>query len=635
MHGRIRLDRQLWDAEAIAGDLVPAGSVFAFLACHRHELFPDEFTADLFASSTGRPSLPADLVGSVLVLKELYDLSDSQTADALKFDIRWKVACGRSLTQISFDPSALVYWRRRIAASGRPDRVFDAVAEVIAQTGILRGRRKRCVDSTVFDDAVATQDTVTQLVAAIRRVARVVPGAAAVIARVGTLDYSRPGKPAIDWDDPQAKQNLVSDLVNDALAVLEALTGPGAPERDPAAADALGLLALVAGQDVEPAEESDGTDGRWRIARKVAPDRVISTVDRQARHTRKSKSKRRDGYRGHVAAEPGTGLITDCEMTMATGPGSTDAENGVKMAARDRFRGEHADAPAPAAAPANPRPDADSRTHALDAGPQPDADTASDAGPQPDADTAARPQPDAGMLADADASVRPQAGPATDPPADAGTEVAEGTKDRAAGPAEADVPAPAPAGNGAEPGPGLEIYGDSAYGSGEARAAYRQGGHDTFIKPGPLRPAVPGGFTVDDFTVDEREGTVTCPAGVTRAMTASRTVTFGAACGACPLRHKCTTATGGRSMTIHPHEELLRAARAQARTGEFKRAYPTRSAIERTIAWAATQNGRRVKLRYLGTARNDAWLHTRCAALNLRTLLRHGLIRRDGAWALA
>jgi hypothetical protein len=88
-----------------------------------------------------------------------------------------------------------------------------------------------------------------------------------------------------DWDDPQAKENLVSDLVNDALAVLAELTGPSAPVRDDAAADALGLLALVAGQDVEPAGDSDGTDGRWRIARKVAPDRVISTVDRQARHT--------------------------------------------------------------------------------------------------------------------------------------------------------------------------------------------------------------------------------------------------------------------------------------------------------------------------------------------------------------
>ncbi len=183
---------------------------------------------------------------------------------------------------MSFDPSALVYWRRRIAESERPDRVFGAVAEVIAQTGILRGRRRRCVDSTVFDDAVATQDTVTQLVAALRKVARVVPGAGEVIGRVCRLDYSQPGKPAIDWDDPAARDALVSDLVHDALAVLAELAGPGAPQRDAVQADALGLLALVAGQDVEPAEGSDGTDGRWRIARKVAPDRSARWIVRPA-----------------------------------------------------------------------------------------------------------------------------------------------------------------------------------------------------------------------------------------------------------------------------------------------------------------------------------------------------------------
>jgi len=563
MQGRSRLDRELLDAEMIAGHLVPAGSVFAFLAEHRRELFPDSFTADLFPSQTGRPSLPADLVGSVLVLKELYDLSDPQTADALKFDIRWKVACGRSLTQVSFDPSTLVYWRRRIAASGRPDRVFDAVAEVIAQTGILRGRRRRCVDSTVFDDAVSTQDTCTQLTAAMRKVARVVPGGGAVISRLCTLDYSKPGKPGIDWDDPAAKQQLVSDLVNDALAVLAELAGDGAPERDDPAADALGLLALVAGQDVEPAEDSDGTDGRWRIARKVAPDRVISTVDRQARHTRKSKSKRRDGFRGHVAAEPDTGLITDCEMTMAAGEGSTDAENGVKMAARDRFHAGPAAAGGEAGVPGQPQ----------DAG-APGSAAAHSAG---DAEPAARPGQ----------------------------------------------------------GSGLEVYGDSAYGSGQARADYRDGGHDTVIKPGPLRPAVPGGFTIDDFSVDEEHGTVTCPNGVTRPMSQNRTVTFGAACAGCSLRQQCTTARDGRSMTIHPHEGLLRAAREQAATPEFKRAYPTRSNIERTIAWIATQSGRRVRLRYIGTAKNSAWLHNRCAGLNLRTLVKAGLTRSGGAWALA
>jgi len=578
MQGRTRLDRELLDAEMIAGHLVPAGSVFAFLAGHRTELFPDEFTADLFPSRTGRPSLPADLVGAVLVLKELYDLSDTQTADALKFDIRWKVACGRSLTQMSFDPSALVYWRRRIAASRRPDRVFDAVAEVIAQTGILRGRRKRCVDSTVFDDAVATQDTVTQLVAAVRKVARVVDGAAGVIAAVCSLDYSKPGKPAIDWDDPQAKQDLVSDLVNDALAVLAALAGEDAPERDDAEADSLGLLALIAGQDVEPAEGSDGTDGRWRIARKVAPDRVISTVDREARHTRKCKSKRRDGFRGHVAAEPETGLITDCEMTMAAGAGGTDAENGVKMARRDRFH------------PGGATPAGDGGTDAAGASPS------AAAAPRPGAATTAQPEPEA--------EAEPEAGIP-------GDEDDQGREDR------------------------LEVYGDSAYGSGEARAAYRDAGHDTVIKPKPLQPAVPGGFTLDDFTISEDDGTVTCPAGITRAMSAGRTVSFGAACAACPLREQCTTAKNGRSMTIHPHEGLLRAARAQARTGAFKQAYPTRSAIERIIAWTATQNGHRVKLRYIGTAQNDAWLHNRCAAINLRTLLRHGLTRSGGAWVLA
>ena len=155
------------------------------------------------------------------------------------------------------------------------------------------------------------------------------------------------------------------------------------------------------------------------------------------------------------------------------------------------------------------------------------------------------------------------------------------------------------------------------------------------IKPGPLRPAVPGGFTLDDFTIDEDDNAVTCPAGITRQMSATRTVTFGAVCAGCPLRQRCTTARDGRSMTIHPHEGLLRAARAQARTAEFKQAYPTRSAIERTIAWTATQNGRRVRLRYLGTAKNNAWLHNRCAALNLRTLLKAGLGRREGAWVLA
>jgi hypothetical protein len=180
----------------------------------------------------------------------------------------------------------------------------------------------------------------------------------------------------------------------------------------------------------------------------------------------------------------------------------------------------------------------------------------------------------------------------------------------------------------------LEVYGDSAYGSGKARDDYAAAGHDTVIKPKPLVPAVPGGFTLDDFTIDEKAGTVSCPAGNTRPITPSRTVTFGKLCAGCPLRQRCTTSRTGRSMSIHEHEALLRAARAQGRTPEFKAAYPTRSNVERTIAHLATQNGRRVKLRYHGVEKNHAWLRTRAAANNIRTMLRHGLTRRNGAWVL-
>jgi hypothetical protein len=164
-------------------------------------------------------------------------------------------------------------------------------------------------------------------------VGREVPGAAGTIAEVCTgPDYSRPGKPKIDWDDPAAKDALVPALVNDANAVVAAFADADLQED---AAAALALLALVAGQDVEPAEGSDGRDGRWRIARKAAEDRVISAVDPDARHGPQIPRSRRDGYRAHVAADPQTGIITDEKLTGAAGQDNGDpAAAGMPRAAR-------------------------------------------------------------------------------------------------------------------------------------------------------------------------------------------------------------------------------------------------------------------------------------------------------------
>jgi IS5 family transposase len=519
MQGRERMDRQLLDAGALVGHLVPAGSMFAFLAAHRQDLFGDEDFADLFPSLRGRPSVPASVMASVLVLQVLHDYSDAEAAEAARCDLRWKAACGFPLDHAGFDPSTLVYWRRRLARSQRPHRINEAVARVIAETGVLKGRRRRAVDSTILADAVATQDTITQLIAAIRRVARAVPGAAARIAELCTAhDYSRPGKPQIDWDDPQAKDALVSALVSDANALLAVLDDG---ELDEHAASAVALLALIAGQDVEPADGSDGTDGRWRIARKVAENRVISTVDPDARHTRKSPENRRDGYRAHLAACPETGIITGEQLTRAAGEENSDAAVAAALLA---------------------------------------------AGDEP-----------------------------------------------------------------------AEVYGDSAYGTGDLRAALDEAGHTAVIKPRPLKPAVEGGFTLDDFTADEAAGTVTCPAGVTRRISARRNVTFGAACRGCPLRARCTANKTGRALILHPRDALLRAARQDwagrpALREDYKKYRPN---VERVISQVASRGGRRLKLRYRGTSRNNTWLKNRTAALNLRNLITRGLDRENGTWALA
>ena len=590
MQGVEGSERELWDAAQVVGHLVAAGSMFAFLAEHRVRVFPDEDYADLF-STIGRPSLPATRMAAVLTLQALHSLSDRECAEAVRCDLRWKVACGLSLLDEGFDPSSLVYWRRRIAASDRPYRINDAVRQVIEATGVLAGRRRRAVDSTILDDAVATQDTITQLIGAIRRVGREVPGAAEVIAAVCTgHDYSRPGKPLIDWTDPQAKDALVSALVTDANRVLAVFAEPEQQaELEEAAAAALALLALVAGQDVEPAEGSDGRDGRWRIARKVAPDRVISTVDPQARHTRKSRRNRKDGYRAHLVAEPETGLITDEALTMAAGPDNSDAAIAQQFVANSR----------PSRAPPSRAPTEHGtfgwRVHR----PGPRCTCRVTPTPTPPVTLSPAPPPRQ-TITRAPGPGMP--GPGVLPPAATGrARVWSGTA----------TPPTAPVTCGAR--------------SSEA-------GHDAVIKPKPVQPAVVGGFTLDEFTVDEGAGTVTCPAGQTRPMSPKRTVTFGALCRDCPLRARCTTAKTGRSLDLHEHDALLRAARADwaadpALREDYRHHRPN---IERTVSQVATQGGRRIKLRYRGTVKNNAWLTYRTAALNLRNLLGRGLTRVDG-----
>src|SRR5215475_14099802 len=298
--GRAQIQRGFQDPREILGDRLREGSLYRLLADHGQVMFPDDYFAGLYAGSArGRPTVPARVMATVMLLQAFEGLSDREACDRLEADLRWQAAAGVDVGAAGFHPTALVGMRNRLRASARPRRLFEDTKVTARVTGAMKNRA-RVLDSTPVYDAVATQDTVTQLRAAIRRVLR------------RDDDYAAPGKPPCDWDDPAAREALVDELVCDALAALGALDGQPLPLPAIAAAD---VLALVAGQDVD-----EGDDGTFRIARKVARDRVISTVDTQARHGRKSRNRRFDGYKAHLSVDPDSELIDEVAGTAANAP---------------------------------------------------------------------------------------------------------------------------------------------------------------------------------------------------------------------------------------------------------------------------------------------------------------------------
>lgn len=279
-----------------------ADSIYALLHRECFTLFPDELFDDLF-DEVGRRSIPPLVVAVVMVLQRLEGLSDREAVERFTFDARYKYAAGGlAFDYPGFAHTVLVDMRARLARSERPNRIFERTLEVARAAGLVGVRR--VLDSTPLYDAVATMDTVTLVRSAIRGLLSVSgkrePGLRSVLRRDD--GYRTAGKPAADYADAAAREALVDALAVDGEALLGAIEGEPLP---PPLAEAAALLATVLGQDLE-----DGPDGRIRIARRVAPDRVISTVDPEARHGHKTAAHGFDGYKGHIALDPDAELVT-------------------------------------------------------------------------------------------------------------------------------------------------------------------------------------------------------------------------------------------------------------------------------------------------------------------------------------
>ena len=315
--------------------LVAPDSIYGLLHRECDRLFPDEMFADLFCD-VGRRCVPPMIVAVVMVLQRLEGCSDREAVERFTFDARWKYAAGGlEFDYPGFVHTVLVDMRARLQGSEDPDRIFQVTLDAAKRAGLV-GRR-RVLDSTPLYDAVATMDTVTLVRSAIRGLLAVCEPQLEGELR-GLLsrddDYRAAGKPVCDYDDPQARQELVDSLAKDAGALLLALDGR---ELSAAVSKAAELLASVVGQDLD-----EGADGIFRIARRVAKDRIISTVDPDARHGHKTSARGFDGYKGHVAVDPDSELIL---ATTVTAGNAGDAGAACELLADDLPVAEPAEQP--------------------------------------------------------------------------------------------------------------------------------------------------------------------------------------------------------------------------------------------------------------------------------------------------
>jgi hypothetical protein len=512
-HAPTHVDLFRSSADFCRGRVSPT-SIYELLHNESHALFPDEAFADLF-SDIGRWSVPPRIVSVVMVLQRLEGLSDREAAERFSFDLRWKYAAGGlDFDFPGFVHTVLVDMRARLRRSKRPNRIFETSLEVARAAGLVG--RKRVLDSTPLYDAVATQDTVTLIRWAIRGLLRVAePKLAGEVRKVLRRDdeYANAGKPSCDWEDAHAREALVDALVRDAHEALRVVNGRDLSDEVKAAA---ALLATVTGQDIEQSET-----GVFRIARGVAPDRVLSTVDPESRHGHKTAARGFDGYKGHIAIDPDSEIVTATEVT-AGNVGDARAVSAllpeVPLVAEESVIGSAPpEPPGGASAPIRESP-----------------------------------------------SVADEAGCPNQPP--------------------------------------IEVFGDSAYGTGEVLAQLQ--GHalpNLKLQP-PVAPR--GAFTKERFQVDLATNTVTCPAGQ-RAVIHPRPggagmANFGSRCATCLLRSQCTTSTDGRSIHIHPRESILAHERDRQKTPAWKLAYrATRPKVERKLAHLMRRRhgGRRARMR--------------------------------------
>jgi hypothetical protein len=297
---------------------LPEGSFFALLAEHGERIVRDEDFAECYSQRMGRPSIPPSQLAKVMLLQHRTGVSDELAMECVVWDLRWKIALGLPVDHEGWHPTSLTKFRARLLLHGKEQLVLENTLRLAEEIGLLEGTAEQIIDSTPMLGAAATQDTIRLVRHGVRRlldaVAAVEEDAAGRLADGLEFDYARPGeKPDCRWREKAERERMLTRVAEDAERALRGVEQAPGLLGEEAVAAAHRLLRELIGQDFDIDD-----DGVPRLHRGTRPGRIISTVDPEMRHGRKSSQTRFDGYKLSAAATNTTEpLITAVDVAPA------------------------------------------------------------------------------------------------------------------------------------------------------------------------------------------------------------------------------------------------------------------------------------------------------------------------------
>ncbi len=307
----------LFDAAVVMGPL-PEGSFFALLAEHGDRIVRDEDFAECYAERMGRPSIPPSQLAKVLLLQHRTGVSDEQAMECVAWDLRWKAALGLAVDHHGWHPTSLTKYRARLLLHKKEGLALENTLRLAAELGLLDGTVEQIVDSTPMLGAAATQDTVRLVRFGVKKlidaVAAVDEDAGGRLTAGLEFDYARPGeKPDCQWRIKAERERMLTRVAQDAQRALLAVEQAERLLDDEPVKVAYELLAELIGQDFVVDQ-----DGVPRLHRGTKSGRIISTIDPEMQHGRKSSQTRFDGYKLSAAVSNNSEPLI---MTVHVAPG--------------------------------------------------------------------------------------------------------------------------------------------------------------------------------------------------------------------------------------------------------------------------------------------------------------------------